>query len=113
MRLLLQTHHRRQPPQVVCEVDEADHHRGARQARATQQPTFAEQVDPREHMLDPRARPGPTMIGALLRGCQRPVALCLVHDAVDQAVILATARRGRRAIGRVGVQRLAALGDVQ
>ena len=36
-----------------------------------------------------------------------------MHHAVDQAIVLAASRRGRRAIGRVGVQRLAALGDVQ
>ena len=110
---LLQPRHRRQPPQVVREVDQSDHHRGARQARTAQQPALAEQVDAREVVFDPRAGLRPTMIRTLLHRRQRPVALCLVHHAVDQSMVLATARRGRRAIGRVGVQRLAAPGDAQ
>ena len=83
------------------------------QPRAAQPLAPAEPVDAREYVFNPRARLRPAVMGALLRRRQRPLALCLVHHAVDQAVILATARRGRRAVGRVGVQRLAALGDVQ
>ena len=106
-----QPRHRRQSPQVVCEVDQPDHHRGARQTRAAQQPALAEQIDARKHVFDPRARFGPAMISAFLRGCQRPVALRLVYHAQNQTIVLAAPRRGRRAVGRVGVWRLAALGD--
>jgi len=64
--------HRCQPAQVVHEVDQADNHRGALQPGAAQQLVPAEQVDVREHVLDPRARLRPAVIGALLRRHQRP-----------------------------------------
>ena len=57
--------HRRQSPQVVHEVDQPDHHRGARQTCTTQQSALAEQVDAREYVLDCTKLPSRTWFLAL------------------------------------------------
>ena len=81
MRLPPQAHHRRQPLQIVRELDQPDHQRGARQIRAAQQSALAEQVDVRKHVFDSRARFGLAVISAFLRVCQRPLrcALCVTQ----------------------------------